>query len=150
VFLFGRHIPTSFHMAPLCTAEILAQEEVPRTQTNPHSNPCHLNNSTPYPTSQLCPPPWLNKNPDRKHHYNKHRYSKHPPVGTTMKRRPPPWPILPIPTPIFSIGNSHPPPWPNLCHCRRKKYSPVSYTLPACPPPWPIIPHCIHSSSQNC
>jgi hypothetical protein len=109
----------------------------------------HLNNNpTPYPTSRLRPPPWPNKNPDRKHH-DKHRYNKHPPVSTTTKRRPPPWPIFPTLTPILSIGSSRPPPWPNIRHRRRKKYSPISATPPACPPPWPIISHCIHPTPQN-
>ena len=120
-------------------------------ERRPLPTPAHHlnNNSTPYPTSRLRPPPWPNKNPDRKRRYNKHRYSKHPPVSTTTKRRPPPWPILPTPTPIFSIENSCPPPWPNIRHRRRKKYSPVSATPPARPPPWPIISHRIHPTSQN-
>jgi hypothetical protein len=110
----------------------------------------HLNNnSTPYPTSRLRPPPWPNKNPDRKRRYNKRHHSKHPPVNTTTKQRPPPWPILPTPTPILSIKNSHPPPLPNIHHRRRRQYPSISCTLPMHPPPWPIIPHNIHPTLQN-
>jgi hypothetical protein len=71
----------------------------------------HHNNPpapTAYSTSCSRPPPWPNRNPVRNHH-NKPHYNTHTPAGTTTKRQPPPWPIIPSSTTVLSIGDSHPP-----------------------------------------
>jgi hypothetical protein len=70
--------------------------------------------TTPYFTSRSCPPPWLIKNSNKNR--NKYYYGTHSPSGTTPKRRPPLWPIIPTPTPILSIANPHPSPWPIIPH----------------------------------
>jgi hypothetical protein len=80
---------------------------------------------------------------------NKYYYGTHTSTSTTPKRRPPPWPIIPTPTTIFSISNSRPPPWPIICCCQHDQHSPISSTPPARPPPWPIIPRRIQSTPQN-
>ncbi|KIM86944.1 hypothetical protein PILCRDRAFT_4193 [Piloderma croceum F 1598] len=85
----------------------------PTTLGNKHHN--NTPACTPYSTSHLHTPPWLNKNPDRNHH-NKLHYSTHTPAGTMTKRRPPPWPIIPSSTTILSIKNSHPLPRLNIHH----------------------------------
>jgi hypothetical protein len=103
--------------------------------------------ATPYPTSQLRPPPWPNKHLDQ----NRNQYQangKYTLAKTTVGQRPPPRPNIQT-SPILSIANSHPPPWPNICHCRRKHYSPISSTPHARPPPWPIIPRHLDYTLHN-
>jgi hypothetical protein len=94
-------------------------------------------NTPPYLAPRSHPPPWPNKNSNKNH--KKYYYSKHTPADTIVKRRPPPWPIIPTPTSILSIKNSHPPPWPILLanhirnhwnvRCRIRKRSYIFYYM---------------------
>ena len=98
---------------PLCTTH------QPTTSNNCDPAPSHTHSqhhlTPPYPIAWSRPPPrpsnYRSCNQNQNQNQNRH-IGEYTPTTITISVRPPPWPILPSPSPILIIHPSCPPPWP--------------------------------------